>query len=82
VLWEFLAQHKGRFVFGFLPKYAPELNPIERVWWVLHEQITRNLQCQSLRELVDLAFAWLQERKRFKIEDAAYHEPPQLAQAV
>lgn len=73
-LYEFLGEHSDRFVFHFLPKYAPELNPIERVWWVLHEQITRNHQCQSLEELVDLVFAWLGDRKRFKVEDAAYHK--------
>jgi putative transposase len=70
-LYEFLGEHSGRFAFHFLPKYAPELNPIERVWWVLHEQITRNHQCTTIEELVDLALAWLSERKRFKVEDDA-----------
>jgi putative transposase len=82
VLWEFLGEHADRFVFHFLPKYAPELNPIERIWWVLHEQITRNHQCQTLEELVDLVFAWLADRKRFKVEDEAYHEPTPLSLAV
>jgi putative transposase len=82
VLWEFLGVHGDRFVFHFLPKYAPELNPIERVWWVLHEQITRNHRCLSLPELVDLVFAWLQERKRFKVEDEAYGAPLLLSQAA
>ena len=80
-LYEFLGEHSDRFVFHFLPKYAPELNPIERVWWVLHEQITRNHQCQSIEELVDLVFAWLSERKRFKVEDEAYHESTSLSHA-
>ena len=56
----------------FLPKYAPDLNPIERVWWRLHEAITRNHQCQTLEELVDLALAWLTDRKYFKVQDKAY----------
>jgi putative transposase len=73
-LYEFLGKHSHRFVFHFLPKYAPELNPIERIWWVLHEQITRNHQCQSLEELVDLVFAWLGDRKRFPVEDVVYHK--------
>jgi len=38
----------------------------------LHEAITRNHQCQTLEELVDLALAWLTERKYFKVEDEAY----------
>ena len=81
VLWEFLGAHGDRFVFHFLPKYAPELNPIERIWWVLHEQITRNHQCQTLEELVDLVLAWLQDRKRFTVEDAAYRQPEELQAA-
>jgi transposase len=81
VLWEYLHEHKDKFVFHFLPKYAPELNPIERVWWVLHEQITRNHQCQSLEELVELVFAWLEDRKRFEISTSAYRDPAQLSQA-
>jgi putative transposase len=80
-LWEFLHEHGDKFVFHFLPKYAPELNPIERVWWVLHEQITRNHQCQSLTELVDLVFAWLADRKRFEISTSAYSEPTPLSLA-
>jgi transposase len=81
VLWEYLHEHKDTFVFHFLPKYAPELNPIERVWWVLHEQITRNHQCNSLEELVELVFAWLEDRKRFEISTSAYRDPIQLSQA-
>jgi putative transposase len=77
VLWEWLHEHGGRVKLHFLPKYAPELNPIERVWWALHEQITRNHQCQSLEELVDLTLAWITERKRFRVEDDAYNLPKQ-----
>jgi len=79
VLWEFLGKHSDRFVFHFLPKYAPELNPIERIWWALHEQITRNHQCQNIQELIDLTFAWLADRKFFKVEDRAYLDPAVLS---
>jgi putative transposase len=82
VLWEFLGEHGDRFVFHFLPKYAPELNPIERIWWVLHEQVTRNHQCHSIDELIDLVFAWLGERSAFRVEDEAYREPEPSAQAA
>jgi transposase len=73
-VWEFCYRYGDRVVLHFLPKYAPECNPVERVWWVLHEQITRNHQCQDLRELVDLVLAWLSQRKRFTVEDSVYHE--------
>jgi transposase len=81
-LYEFLGKHYKRFAFHFLPKYAPELNPIERIWWVLHEQVTRNHQCQSIEELIDLAFEWLGERGSFPVEDKAYCQPEPLAQAA
>lgn len=43
---------------ALLPRYAPETNPIERVWWHLHETITRNHRCTTLNELVRQAFEW------------------------
>jgi len=71
-VWEFCHRYGERVVLHFLPKYAPELNPIERVWWRLHEAITRNHQCKTLQELVDLALRWLTDRKYFKVQDEAY----------
>ena len=69
-----LAAHAGRLQLHYLPKYAPECNPIERVWWHLREEITRNHRCRTLGELIELVFAWLEGRKRFVVEDAIYHE--------
>jgi putative transposase len=75
-VWEFVARHGERVVLHFLPKYAPECNPIERVWWHLHEEITRNHQCQSLDELIDLVLGWLSHRNPFKVEGSVYETPP------
>jgi transposase len=75
-VWEFCHKYGDRVVLHFLPKYAPDLNPIERVWWRLHEAITRNHQCQTLEELVDLAIIWLTDRRRFKVQDEAYLKAP------
>jgi putative transposase len=74
-VWEFCHRYGDRVVLHFLPKYAPDLNPVERVWWRLHEAITRNHQCRSLEELVDLALCWLQERKSFNVQDPVYQQP-------
>jgi transposase len=71
-VWEFCHRYGERVVLHFLPKYAPECNPIGRVWWHLHEEITRNHQCQTLEELVDLTLDWLGERKAFTVEDSVY----------
>ena len=71
-LWEFVLRYEDRVVLHFLPKYAPDCNPIERVWWHLREEITRNHMCQSLDELVDLVMHWLADRGNFTVEDAVY----------
>jgi transposase len=74
---KFLAGHGNRVVLHFLPRYAPDCNPIERVWWRMREAITRNHHCQSLQELADRVLAWLTERKSFRVKDSVYepHKP-------
>jgi transposase len=71
-VWEFCYHYGDRVRLHFLPKYAPDLNPIERVWWRLHEQITRNHRCPNVEDLVDLVFQWLTERRSFKVQDSVY----------
>ncbi|HUQ68718.1 MAG TPA: IS630 family transposase [Planctomycetaceae bacterium] len=62
---EYLATWGHRIVLHFLPRYAPETNPIERVWWRLHETLTRNHRCQSLPELVAQVYEWFEKQRRF-----------------
>lgn len=52
-------EHWSRIQLHFLPAYSPETNPIERVWWHLHETITRNHRCKTMDELASLACEWL-----------------------
>lgn len=54
----YLQRWGHRIVLHFLPKYAPETNPIERVWWHLHEVVTRNHRCQTIEELMELTYEW------------------------
>jgi transposase len=68
----YLAEHGDRVVLHCLPAYGPQDNPVERVWWHLHEQVTRNHRCASIEELVKLTMAWLDEHGRFKIEGRMY----------
>jgi len=58
----------------YLPKYSPDTNPIERVWWRLHEAVTRNYRCQSMTELLDLTFDWFETRIHFRVQHI--HEIP------
>lgn len=69
---KYLAEHGERVKVHYLPTYAPQTNPIERVWWHLHEEITRNHRCRGMEELLDLVFEWLGRGSRFGIETSMY----------
>jgi putative transposase len=56
---KYLGAWNHRIQIHFLPAYSPETNPIERVWWHLHETITRNHRCATMEELASLACEWL-----------------------
>ena len=60
----------------YLPKYAPDTNPIERVWWRLHEAVTRNHRCQTMDELLDLTFDWFETRTHFRVQSSVYAKTP------
>jgi hypothetical protein len=65
-----LERHAGRLVLHYLPKYAPEANPIERIWWHLHETITRNHCCASLQELLNEVYSWASRQPSFFMQTA------------
>jgi transposase len=69
---EYLARWGGRVVLHYLPAYAPECNPVERVWWRLHEAVTRNHRCPSMERLLDLTFEWFAERPTFRLDRSIY----------
>lgn len=67
-VWEYLAKWGHRIELHFLPTYAPETNPIERVWWHLHETITRNHRCCSIDELLELAYDWFTTNNNYYLD--------------
>jgi transposase len=71
---EYLARYGDRIKIHYLPLRAPETNPIERVWWHLHEEITRNHRCPDIDSLLELVFEWLAAGSRFKIETSIYNK--------
>jgi len=73
---EYLAEWAGRVVIHYLPAYAPDTNPIERVWWRLHEAVTRNHRCRSMDELLDLTFDWFETRTHFRVRSSVYDKSP------
>jgi transposase len=73
---KYLAEWSGRVVIHYLPTYAPETNPVERLWWRLHEAVTRNHRCHTMAELLDLTFAWFEARTHFRVETSIYGKTP------
>jgi transposase len=59
-----LARLSGRVVLHFLPPYCPDHNRIERVWRDLHDNVTRNHQCRTMKELMKEVYYWLKKRDR------------------
>jgi transposase len=68
----YLAEWSGRVVLHYLPTYSPDCNPVERVWWRLHEAVTRNHRCQTMDELLSLTFDWFETRTHFRVKSNVY----------
>src|SRR5262245_17852765 len=71
-----LAEWGHRVQVHYLPKYAPDTNPIERVWWQLHEAVTRNHRCHTMDELLALTFDWFETRTHFRVRSSVYAATP------
>jgi putative transposase len=71
---EYLAAHEGRVVVHYLPAYAPETNPVERVWWHLHEEVTRNHRCPTMDDLIGMVRDWLAADSTFPVESDVYKD--------
>lgn len=56
----FIANAGGRIRLHFLPPYSPKHNSIERVWWNLHEHVTRNHRHPDIGSLMAATRAYLQ----------------------
>jgi putative transposase len=72
----YLKEWGHRVKVHYLPKYAPDTNPIERVWWRLHEAVTRNHRCHTVQELLDLTFDWFETRTHFRVQSSVYAGTP------
>lgn len=50
IVKEWLARVGRKIVIHFLPPYCPHLDPIERLWGLMHENITHNRDYKTFRE--------------------------------
>jgi putative transposase len=65
---EYVEDCGGRIRLYPLPAWSPESNPVEVVWWSVHEAVSRNHECAGLDDLVELAEGYLQERQPFRLK--------------
>jgi putative transposase len=58
----------GRLSLHPLPAWSPQSNPVELIWWSLHEAVSRNHNCKELSDLVEFAEGYLEERQPFRLK--------------
>ena len=73
VIWDNAAYHKGADVRAFLtradcrirliqlPPYCPHLNPIERLWAVMHQYVTHNRHYPTQKQFADAVLRFFRE---------------------
>lgn len=56
---EWLAHHGHRITLHFIPTYSPHLNPIERLWGVMHKNVTHNRSYATFRDFATKVMTFL-----------------------
>lgn len=57
-----LAQPGRRIRLHFIPAYCPHLNPIERLWGVMHKQLTHNKCYATYRQFAEATLSFLRDQ--------------------
>jgi putative transposase len=64
-----LAKCRKHIVIHPIPTYSPYLNPIERLWKKLHDQVTRNHRFSTMRQLLLAVRSFLRDVVPFKTQN-------------
>ena len=59
---EWLAEPGRRIALHFIPPYCPHLNPIERLWGLMHRHVTHNKCYATCRQFADTTFDFLRDK--------------------
>ena len=59
---EWLAQPGRRIKLHFIPTYCPHLNPIERLWGLMHRNVTHNKCYATCAQFAVATFSFLREK--------------------
>ena len=61
-------RYRHRIELIFLPSYSPDLNPVERVWWLMRKEITHNRRVKSMEQRICDFEQWCDETDCQKIK--------------
>ena len=64
-----LERYRHRMELIFLPPYSPDLNPVERVWWLMRKQITHNRWVKSMEQRICDFENWCKDTDSQKIKN-------------
>src|SRR5215813_14146005 len=59
---DWLARPECRIKLHFIPSYCPHLNPIERLWGLMHRNVTHNKTYETCAQFADAALNFLCEK--------------------
>ena len=59
---EWLAQPGRRIQLHFIPSYCPHLNPIERLWGLMHKHVTHNKTYATCRDSANATLEFLRDK--------------------
>jgi transposase len=59
---EWLSQPGRRIKLHFIPAYCPHLNPIERLWGVMHRHVTHNKSYATFAQFADATLEFLRDK--------------------
>jgi hypothetical protein len=84
---EYVEESAGRIRLHPLPSWSVESNPVELVWWSVHEAVSRNHECAGLDDLVESAEGYLEETQPFgpklgEVYDRRERPPPRARASV
>lgn len=71
---KWLEKH-SRLTVLWLPRYAPQLNPVEKIWWYLKQKTAANHCYRTIEDLQNAARAFLDQMSAEKILQLASLQP-------
>src|SRR5271167_2176806 len=69
IVRKWLSQPGRRIALHFVPSYCPHLNPIERLWALMHQHLTHNKTYPTCREFADAILNFLRDEVGFGLDE-------------